>query len=234
MKCRGAILAGLVILAASAGKLAGAEGRLAFGFKGGINLADVTGNGAAEAESKVCFSGGAFGTYRLSRVMSLQPEILYARKGSDKLSIRKEKLRMENVPLVIDCVDVPLLLRFYFPSQNELTPGFFFGPAVSFTLAGDLRGEMLRDEFGQPLQPPKWDVVNIKKISLSVVLGAGVEVDGGPFDWLLEFRFSPGLSRFTEPAETVVVDDGIALIDDDGSGLDLKHGAFSLMAGVIF
>ena len=58
-----------------------AQGIVAKGFKGGLNLANVRGENFEDADSRLGFAIGGFVTYSLNEQFSLRPEIYYTAKG---------------------------------------------------------------------------------------------------------------------------------------------------------
>src|SRR5690349_11177041 len=53
-----------------------------FGIKGGVNLTNLYVNDVKDENMKVGFNAGVFAKVPMSRVVSLQPELLYSQKGS--------------------------------------------------------------------------------------------------------------------------------------------------------
>lgn len=58
-----------------------AQGIVAKGFKGGLNLANVRGEDLEDADSRLGFAIGGFVTYSVNERFSLRPEIYYTTKG---------------------------------------------------------------------------------------------------------------------------------------------------------
>jgi hypothetical protein len=58
-----------------------AQGIVAKGFKGGLNLANVSGDDVEDTDSRLGFAIGGFVTYSVNKQFSLQPEIYYTSKG---------------------------------------------------------------------------------------------------------------------------------------------------------
>ena len=79
MKCRLTVL--LIILLATAVSLSSAQ-RITGGFKGGTNLANFHGDDVEDTKLKMGFCGGGFVTFSLSKVVIIQPELLYSQKGA--------------------------------------------------------------------------------------------------------------------------------------------------------
>ncbi|MDB5263695.1 MAG: hypothetical protein JWQ14_2978 [Adhaeribacter sp.] len=92
-----------------------------FGIKGGLNFSDVRdADGNANLEAKTSYHVGAFAQFSITDWFSLQPEVLYSRKGYDSTGVTRK----------LDYFDVPLLLVFN-PLDNV---SFHVGPQVSLLM----------------------------------------------------------------------------------------------------
>jgi hypothetical protein len=92
-----------------------------FGLKGGLNFADVRDiDSGMDFKTKTSYHVGAFAQFSITDWFSLQPEILYSRKGYDSTDVSRK----------LDYFDVPLLLVF-----NPLTNvSFHVGPQASLLM----------------------------------------------------------------------------------------------------
>jgi hypothetical protein len=92
-----------------------------FGIKGGLNYSDVRdADGVADIKSKTSYHVGAFAQFSITDWFSLQPEILYSRKGYDSTDVTRK----------LDYFDVPLLFVFN-PLDNV---SFHVGPQASLLM----------------------------------------------------------------------------------------------------
>lgn len=77
-----------------------------YGFKGGINLANISGDGTSSYETKTSMNIGGYGLYKILPKLGLQAELLYSEQGfSDEYDRGFEKteriIRMQYVNLPI-------------------------------------------------------------------------------------------------------------------------------------
>lgn len=92
-----------------------------FGLKGGLNFADVRNLDAGmNFKTKTSYHVGAFAQFSVTDWFSLQPEILYSRKGYDSTNVARK----------LDYFDLPLLLVFN-PLSNV---SFHVGPQASLLM----------------------------------------------------------------------------------------------------
>jgi len=92
-----------------------------FGIKGGLNFSDVRNtDGSVNFEPKTSYHVGAFAQFSITDWFSLQPEVIYSRKGYDSTNVARR----------LDYFDVPLLLVFN-PLDNV---SIHVGPQVSLLM----------------------------------------------------------------------------------------------------
>ncbi|MGV3587995.1 MAG: porin family protein [Adhaeribacter sp.] len=92
-----------------------------FGIKGGLNFSDVRNtDGSVNFDPKTSYHVGAFAQFSITDWFSLQPEVIYSRKGYDSTNVARR----------LDYFDVPLLLVFN-PLDNV---SIHVGPQVSLLM----------------------------------------------------------------------------------------------------
>ncbi len=155
---------------------AASAGGITCGFKGGINLSDLTGEGIEGNEMKIVGGGGIFCNYAVTDIISVQPEALYMMKGT-----KSETL--ENTGIHLTYIDIPLLVKFSVPTESDFVPSFFAGP--SFGILNTATYEVALEE-----EDIKDD---LESIDYGLVLGAGIDYRIGKGRLLLDVRYSFGL-----------------------------------------
>ena len=108
---------------------ASAEG-MTWGAKGGINLADLEGDGISGNEMKLVAGGGIFFDHALTEIISIQPEILFMLNGT-----KSETL--ENTGINLSYIDIPLLAKFSLPTDADFVPYFFAGPSIGILMSAN-------------------------------------------------------------------------------------------------
>lgn len=175
------------------------------GAKAGLGLANWVGSDAsseiADFPNRPGPTFGLFGSIRLHKQLSLQPELLYAPKGR-----KAESGGVLSDTFVIDYIEIPLLARFSFPIHDRFAPYVLAGPAMSFLLRYQIESE------GDGSITDRTDLA--RSIDLGVLGGAGTSVVlTGPHALVVEARYERSLTRL--------------LMED----VDVKNRVFSFMIG---
>lgn len=121
------------------------ESDFTYGVKGGISLNHFLGDIPIDLtpQLRVGFTVGAFGNYKLSDNFSLQPEIIFSRKGSnfDKFEFVMDDLKFDDLSLDMyiesNWIEIPVLLLYQINDKFTL----FGGPYIGFYLSGTLVAE---------------------------------------------------------------------------------------------
>ncbi|WP_310396491.1 porin family protein [Hymenobacter sp.] len=172
---------------------AGANSAVRFGFRGGLNLADVQGDavktftdlagyapeGTITREMRPGFYAGIYATLPLGPGFAIEPGISYSEKGTvlqgkvpvpalDFLSTRLTGTAR------LAYVDVPVLAKVF------VTPGFYFyaGPQASFLVSGQARVEA--GALGFAAYRQDFDISNqLRKVDFAAVGGLGYQFENG-------------------------------------------------------
>ncbi len=178
-------------------------GGLTLGFKGGLNLANVTGDDVEDNEMKLCFGGGVFINFPMCGLISLQPELLFMMKGMEFESYIDAGVRMSYI-------DIPILAKFTIPTIGALSPNLFAGPYVGFNTSAEVYvGDIVNDIKDQ-----------VKSTDFGLVLGGGLDYSIGVGELTFDARYALGLSSFDDTAdEDDVKNTGIMFMVGYGLGL---------------
>lgn len=138
------------------------------GLKGGVNLADVSG---PDSDYKAGLSLGAYASFSVFPMLSIQPEVLFSQKGAKEGDAKLEA----------DYVDIPVLLKVK-PSLPGvgLSPYLFAGPSAGILLSAKSGGVDIKDAY--------------ESAEFSLVLGGGLEFGRISVD----ARYDLGLSSATK------------------------------------
>jgi hypothetical protein len=118
------MLIAVVALGASSLSAAG----MTFGVKGGLNVTKLTGDLMNDAKWRMVGVGGAFLCYKISDVFAIQPEMLFAMKGTKWEAATEEGNATYTWKL--NYLEIPLLAKVYVPTQSKLKPHVYAGPAL--------------------------------------------------------------------------------------------------------
>ncbi len=179
-----------------------------FGVKGGIGVTNLAGADAATLDTETGFLGGVSATFGLSRLVSLQPEVLYVRQGA-RLAIGNDEGSLR-----LGFVQVPLLLGVAapLPSAPAVRPHIFFGPAVGFRVGCDVEVTGASAPCDDPSFAGGFD---FKSLDVLGVVGGGFEIEMGPTALSLDARY----------------DFGLTALDNSDAKLDMKSRAVFFTAG---
>jgi opacity protein-like surface antigen len=164
-----------------------------FGFRGGLNLADVQGDavktftelagyapdGAITREMRPGFYAGVYATLPLGTSFAIEPGVSYSEKGTVlKGTLPFPALDFLNANVTgtarMAYVDVPVLAKVF------VTPGLYFyaGPQASFLVSGKARVEA--GALGFSAYKQDFDISNqIRKVDFAAVGGLGYQFENG-------------------------------------------------------
>ncbi len=170
-----------------------------FGAKVGTNLTKNYGFENSVAEYKLGFAFGGFVTFNLASQFAIEPGVLFTMKGWELEDISKVKLNY---------VEIPVLLKFYIPSQGNIKPNIFAGPALGILLSARVDDDDIKHLFNST--------------DFGVVLGGGIDVTAERGKFIVEARSTVGL---------------VTIESDDeywGGKSVSKNIAFTVMLGYAF
>ena len=170
-----------------------ANGGVRFGFRAGLNVADLQGDavksftslagyapdGAISKQLRPGFYAGVFATLPLGPGFAIEPGITYAEKGAVlKGTLPFPALDFLNANVTgtarLAYIDVPVLAKVY------LTPGFYLyaGPQASFLVSGKARVDA--SVLGFSAYKEDFDVSNqLRKVDFAAVGGLGYQFENG-------------------------------------------------------
>jgi hypothetical protein len=177
-----------------------------FGVRAGatfntISQTDVIDAVTPDIDYLVGFSGAFFAEVPITNGLSFQPELAFSQKG---FSIRQDadaELFGFDLPIGVransrfDYLETPLLLKGKF--GNEKVKGFVMaGPALGYATGGNLRTRSTGFiEFDLLNTSIDLDAINYERFEVSGIVGAGLSIDAGFGNIMLDARFQQG---FTE------------------------------------
>ena len=115
-----------------------ATSEVKFGAKGGINLANIVGDDAGDANMFVGFNAGFFVEIPVTDKLIFQPEILYSAQGSKSEGI----IDGYNVDatLKFNYINIPLMFKYQVADKFSLEAGPYVGFLVSAKVKAEVSG----------------------------------------------------------------------------------------------
>jgi opacity protein-like surface antigen len=174
-----------------------------FGVLAGANFAKLSGNDADGAKTRTGFVGGISADIHIAPQLGLEIDGLYSQQGA------KENIDAQDVTFHLDYVQVPVLLRYRFPTHTALRPFIVLGPSVGFRVKCELTAPSdsatCNDFFGE----------NAKSVDVSGTVGAGLGFKLGKEELSISGRYNMGFTKVFQDS-------------------DSKNRVFSLLAGISF
>ena len=177
------------------------------GLKGGLNIANVYGENTNELkENRLGFIGGVSFDFKVHKMFSIQPEILYTNNGWKYSSGDDEAV------FKLDYLEIPVLLKLHIPANEVVDPTIFIGPAVGVNLSGTL-------EVTEDGDTDSRDLDNLASADFGIVVGAGLDIMVGEKGAvIIDLRFDTSLTT----------------IDGTDDPDDIKNYSLAVMLGYGF
>ena len=173
------LAAGLMLPAFAAD--AQAQG-MEIGFKLGAAITKPSFDPDFDAESITTFGGGGHLRLGLSPSISLQPELLFMRKGYKATELGTE------FELNLDYAEIPVLLRIDVP-MAAVRPFVYAGPHAAFEVACKVDDEDCGDDDDRAT------------FDFGATFGAGLGFAAGPGSFVVEGRYDFGLKNLVDDDE---------------------------------
>jgi len=165
------------------------------GVRGGLTQAALYGDDVDDSGFRSGFVGGVFLSYEVNQAFSIQPEVLYSRRGGDELDLATTP-GDDNLEARHDFLEVPVLFKLSAPFAM-ITPRVYAGPSVGFLLNSEIEGEDADDSF--------------KNVDFGGVVGGEIALDlnrqtGGIVDEIaIDGRYNVGIVNLgdTDALESV-------------------------------
>ncbi len=186
-----------------------AEGMM-FGIKGGINLANITGDDAEDTTMKMGGVGGVFMCYNITEIFAIQPEVLFSMKGAKyDITILDETYE---ATMKLNYIEIPVLFKVNLPTEGKMKPSLYAGPALGILMSANAEVEDVSEDIKD----------DMKGTDIGLLAGAGIgyQMENGSL-LSFEVRYEVGM--------TSIADTGDSDVD-----VDVKNSVISVMVGYGF
>jgi len=181
------------------------------GIKAGINVSDLTNleNQYIEMGKKSGLAVGLFYRFDLTDSFSLQPEMLYTRKGVGDSGVTQGN--EWSLDFNIDYLEFPLLVKYRFTTSGRLEPNLFAGPYMAIKLSAQTKVTLNEESVSE-------DVEDISSTDFGIIIGAGLDFELWTGHLVLDARY------------------GLGLVDVSSEGMEKRtlHRVFTVMLGYRF
>jgi hypothetical protein len=112
-----------------------------FGIKGGVNFSNIVSEDIDDNNVLTSFNAGVYGNFPVGDILSIQPEILYSRKGGE--------LTYDNAfatgatQFKLNYIEVPLLLKVNITDNLSVHAGPYFAYLIDAQVKNDANGDAL-------------------------------------------------------------------------------------------
>jgi hypothetical protein len=188
---------------------AGQRGITGKGIKLGLNLASLGGGDVRDTDSKMGFSVGGFFTYRINKLISIQPEVLVTQKKANSTSDIEGGTWTYKLDLWY--MEIPVLVKVAIPVKSSIKPSVFGGPCIALKLSGKAKSEFTEGVVDK-------SVGGLESYDFGIIFGAGAEFTLGFFQkgkFTADVQYNLGLTKINTEK-------------------DIKTRAFTFMLGYIF
>jgi hypothetical protein len=221
----------LVMLLAVSFVSSSAEPKLQMGLKGGLNLANMSGDATKDRETsmKLGPTAGAFVNFTLNDYFDLQPEFIYTVKGLEWEFKEEDGTYTNTEEVTLSYFEIPVLIRFKIPLESKVRPSLFAGPTAAFNLSARSEGN-----WSSAGASGSWDadITNARSPDYGVVFGGAVTFPVGSTEAGFEVRYSRGLEKAFDDVDktnTKSSGDGFPFADAQGRGEKMRHVVISIM-----
>ena len=156
--------------------------QLKFGVKGGVNLANLSGD-VNDNKMKIGFMVGGFANYAINDQLTVQPELMFSQAGCKFDADGDPKLKLNYIVL-------PIMVKYSFGAINLQA-----GPQLGFLLSAEDDGDDIK-EF-------------LKPIDLGLNIGAGYQIME---NLGVEARYNLGLSNIVDEGDGELKTNGIQVL----------------------
>jgi len=160
-----------------------ASAQLKFGVKGGVNLANLTGD-VSDTKMKIGFMVGGFANYAINDQLSVQPELMFSQAGC-KYEVLDETYKMN-----LNYIVLPVMVKYSFGNINVQA-----GPQFGYLLSAEDDGTDIKD--------------GMKSIDLGLNIGAGYQIME---NLGVEARYNLGLTNIVDEGNDEVKTNGIQVL----------------------
>lgn len=183
------------------------------GFRAGVNISNLSGSDISDdVESITGFHAGGVIIFDIAGPLAIQAEGLFTQKGIEANFIVPDVNQTQievRATQRVSYIQINGLLKGELPVPGLVTPSVFAGPALGF-------------KFGEDLEAPNFtfNTDNYQRTDISLVVGAGVDVDLGVTTLLFDVRYDLGVTKVFDRL--------------DEMNLDARNTALGFSAGFTF
>ncbi|WP_127845526.1 porin family protein [Psychroflexus aestuariivivens] len=170
-----------------------------FGFKGGVNLSNLTGDNTDDLDPRTTMNIGVFGIYKVTDKIGVQAEILYSEQGTERESVFFDGFSEieEDYVLKTQYINLPLMAS-YNVIENLWVEA---GPQIGYLVKAEVDLETTtEDNLGSVESSTETQDVTDSYESIDMALNVGLRYKLAR-NFLVQARYSKGITDITEAIE---------------------------------
>ncbi|PKB15655.1 porin family protein [Flavobacterium sp. 5] len=112
-----------------------------FGIKGGVNFSNIYSTEVDDNNVLTSFNAGVYASFPVGDILSIQPEVLYSRKGGELTydnAITSGKTQFK-----LNYIEVPILLKVNITDNLNVQAGPYFAYLIDSKVSNDANGDAL-------------------------------------------------------------------------------------------
>jgi hypothetical protein len=164
------------------------------GIKGGVNYVKIFGDGIVDIKHITTYAIGAFYQYRVNERFAFSPEVYYSVMGA------KVGDDGEDIEWNLGYIDIPVLFKLMFPTENTITPCLYGGGYLGFLMSAKVNEHDAKDSF--------------KSTDYGLLIGASLDmgIGGGKQLLNLDVRYIYGLAEIQEEGQINIFNGGFQFL----------------------
>lgn len=176
-----------------------------FGVKGGVNFSNIYNEEVDDNNVLTSFNAGVFAEFPVSEFISIQPELLYSRKGAELVY---DNIVSGTAKFKLNYIEAPVLLKFNLGENFNIHAGPYFAYLIDAKVTNE-------SDSGNFDFEENYDNDDFNKFDVGLAAGVGVNFEG----FGVGVRYNYGLS--TVGKERSVAGQTYTLPDGKNSNLSL-------------
>jgi hypothetical protein len=184
------------------------------GIKGGAARSTIMGEDVGEAGWRSGWVGGLFLVQHLGARLAVQPEVLFMRKGMERVFVGN--VLVADASVEMSYLEVPVLFKLFLRDGGaESGPFLMAGPSAGYRTSCEAVATAPDVSFSIGCADPQIGVL-AKSLEWNALIGGGTGIAIGRVVVSLEARYEHGLTS----------------LDDSSDDLDLRNRSFAVMTAV--
>jgi hypothetical protein len=170
-----------------------------FGIKGGINFSNMYTDDVDDENVLTSFNAGVYSNFPVTSFISIQPELLYSRKGSEL--VYNNAFATGTAKFRLDYVELPVLLKLNLTKNLNVHAGPYFAYLVNAKVTNETQNGTFDFE-------NNYDTNDFQKFDTGISAGIGLDFDATHIGLRYNYGFTPVGKERTIGGSTYTIPDG--------------------------